>query len=81
VTLDPTGAIRVAKAACAVVAHGCAVASALLLGPGAPEQAHTTDEHLEFAQLHTATKIYALLALDLAQHSPSPNALGEGTGG
>jgi acetylornithine deacetylase/succinyl-diaminopimelate desuccinylase-like protein len=47
-----------------LVQHGI---PALLLGPGAPEQAHTTDEHLELAQLHAATEVYARLALEVAR--------------
>jgi acetylornithine deacetylase/succinyl-diaminopimelate desuccinylase-like protein len=36
---------------------------ALLLGPGDPEQAHTTDESLDLAELSDAIAVYAELAL------------------
>src|SRR5215218_1347583 len=40
---------------------------ALLLGPGAPEQAHTTDETLDLGEFRDAIAIYAHLALACAR--------------
>jgi acetylornithine deacetylase len=35
----------------------------IILGPGSLETAHTSDEHVRFDQVITATRIYAALAL------------------
>jgi acetylornithine deacetylase/succinyl-diaminopimelate desuccinylase-like protein len=44
-----------------LVEHGI---PALLLGPGAPEQAHVTDESLDLDELYAAIAIYAEVALN-----------------
>jgi acetylornithine deacetylase/succinyl-diaminopimelate desuccinylase-like protein len=45
---------------------GNAGISTVLCGPGAPEQAHTTGEHLEVSQIRDAMMIYAQLILACA---------------
>jgi acetylornithine deacetylase/succinyl-diaminopimelate desuccinylase-like protein len=52
---------------------GNAGISTVLCGPGGPEQAHTTDEHVDVAQIRDAIAIYAQLILASigAQHPPT----------
>jgi acetylornithine deacetylase/succinyl-diaminopimelate desuccinylase-like protein len=50
----------------------------VLLGPGAPEQAHVTDEHVSAEELSDAVRIYAAIGasthVKLAEAFPPPNA-------
>lgn len=49
---------------------GNAGISTVLCGPGAPEQAHTTGEHVDIAQIHDAMMIYGQLILATVSRSP-----------